>query len=118
MRLGGLARYLVEIASEDDLLESLKFASEKNLKIHVVGTGSNTIFQDEGFHGLVIVNRIIGVTEESHDDTTVLTVGAVPFTRRRRSSIPRKPSSARSFNTLCVFPFSPIMIWLTPDHWE
>ncbi len=76
MRLGGSARYLVEIASEDDLLESLKFASEKNLKIHVVGTGSNTIFQDEGFHGLVIVNRIIGVTEESHDDTTVLTVGA------------------------------------------
>ncbi len=76
MRLGGLARYLVEIASEDDLLESLKFASEKNLKIHVVGTGSNTIFQDEGFHGLVIVNRVLGVTEESGDDTTVLVVGA------------------------------------------
>ena len=76
MRLGGSARYLVEISSEEELVEALGFASEKYLKIHVVGSGSNTIFQDDGFDGLVIVNRILGVTEESHDDTTVLTVGA------------------------------------------
>lgn len=76
MRLGGSARYLVEIANEDDLLHALEFASEKNLKIHIVGSGSNTIFQDEGFNGLIIVNRILGVTEDNRNACNLLSVGA------------------------------------------
>ncbi len=58
MNLGGNAKYLVEIFSDDDLLSALKFAENEKLDIKVVGTGSNLVWKDEGYSGLVIVNRI------------------------------------------------------------
>ena len=76
MRLGGIARYLAVITNEEELVKALSFASEKNLVIHTVGSGSNTIFQDEGFDGLIIINRILGVVEDFNSDSKVLTVGA------------------------------------------
>lgn len=76
MRLGGKATYLVEVASEDELREAVAFAKTKKLPLHVVGEGSNTIFSDTGFKGVVLVNRIVGV-EENKDSTGIeLTVGA------------------------------------------
>jgi UDP-N-acetylmuramate dehydrogenase len=63
MRLGGEARYLVEITSEDELKAAVVFANKNSLKIHVVGSGSNTIFNDGTFDGVVIVNKINGFIE-------------------------------------------------------
>ena len=81
MRLGGTAHYLVEIESSSDLSEALAFAAEHNLKIVVVGTGSNIVWTDDGFDGLVIVNKISGV--EVIEDTlqySILQFGAgVPW---------------------------------------
>lgn len=76
MRLGGTAKFLVEITSEDELLEAVSYAETENLRIHVVGEGSNSIFSSKGFDGLVIVNKIRGIEESSSEDALELTIGA------------------------------------------
>jgi UDP-N-acetylmuramate dehydrogenase len=58
MRLGGLAKYLCTVTSEDELLEAIRFATDNNLKTRMIGSGSNIIWNDEGFDGLIIVNNL------------------------------------------------------------
>lgn len=55
MRLGGTARFCVTVKSEDELLEALAWAKEKHLPVRVIGQGSNIVWRDEGFPGLLIV---------------------------------------------------------------
>jgi UDP-N-acetylmuramate dehydrogenase len=62
MRLGGNARYLCVVTSEKDLLKAIRFAEKNAQNIITIGQGSNIIFTDDGFDGLVIVNNIMGVT--------------------------------------------------------
>ncbi len=59
--LGGKARYFVSGATINELKEALLFAREKNLAVHVLGGGSNTVFADKGFAGLVIKVELKGV---------------------------------------------------------
>lgn len=61
MRLGGLARYVVEIRSNDDVVATYDFAREKNLPTWVMGGGANTIGRDEGFDGVILLNRTEGI---------------------------------------------------------
>lgn len=61
MKLGGPAKYLATIKSEEELLQALSFADLHNLKFMVIGGGTNIIFGDNGFDGLVIVNQIKGM---------------------------------------------------------
>ena len=60
MRLGGKARFYCEVHSEDDLKKAVDFAKQKDLPLIVVGQGSNIVWRDEGFDGLLIANRITG----------------------------------------------------------
>ena len=60
MRLGGRARFLTEIQTADQVIEALQFAQSQELKFIVIGCGSNIVWQDSGFDGLVIVNHIVG----------------------------------------------------------
>lgn len=53
-RIGGKAREFVEVKNEKDLEEALEYAKEKKIKFFVLGGGSNVLFDDEGFGGLVI----------------------------------------------------------------
>jgi UDP-N-acetylmuramate dehydrogenase len=54
IKLGGKAKFFCECKTEKDLIECLDYAKTNNLKIQILGGGSNTIFSDEGFDGLVI----------------------------------------------------------------
>jgi len=74
--VGGPARYFVELSSEKDALPALDFAREKGLEQLVLGGGSNVLISDEGFPGLVILNRIKGLSIEEQGDTVFATVGA------------------------------------------
>lgn len=77
MRLGGEAAFLVEVNSVDELLEAVAWAKEKNLSVISIGEGSNVIWRDEGFDGLVIVNKILGYKLSAFDETTAsLTVAS------------------------------------------
>ncbi|MBI4503464.1 MAG: UDP-N-acetylmuramate dehydrogenase [Gemmatimonadetes bacterium] len=51
--LGGPARYFCEIRTEEDVREALALARERNLPLQILGGGSNVVFADAGFPGLV-----------------------------------------------------------------
>lgn len=77
MRLGGAAAHLVEIHSRDELLEACQWATSQNLDMIMIGGGSNIIWRDEGFPGLVLVNKISGYEVYEEDDLNVyVTIGA------------------------------------------
>jgi UDP-N-acetylmuramate dehydrogenase len=77
MRLGGKARWLAEATSDEDVQDLVLWASEKDTPILMIGQGSNIIWRDEGFDGLVIVNRILGREVLSEDSSgAIVRVGA------------------------------------------
>jgi UDP-N-acetylmuramate dehydrogenase len=77
MRLGGIAAYLTEVASRNELSQALDWAEAHDLQVIMIGGGSNIIWRDEGFPGLVIVNHILGYEDFVEDETNhYLTVGA------------------------------------------
>ena len=73
MRLGGAARYLAEIQSLDDCVCALKFAATRGFPVYVLGGGSNVIGRDEGFEGVVLLNKIGGieVVNESENEIVI-----------------------------------------------
>ena len=77
MRLGGTARYLVEITSKWDVGKAWQWAQERDLPVIMIGDGSNIVWRDEGFSGLVMVNRIKGYDDYAEDARShYITVGA------------------------------------------
>ena len=77
MRLGGKARYFAEAASLEDVEVLGKWAKERALPVITVGGGSNIVWKDEGFRGLVIANRIKGreITDENSGITVKIGAG-------------------------------------------
>ena len=61
MRLGGLARYVIELETVNDVKEAYLFAKEHHLPVFILGSGSNVIGKDEGFNGVILLNRIKGI---------------------------------------------------------
>lgn len=53
-KIGGSARFFVEVTDAQDLREALEFAINKNLAYVILGAGSNVLISDDGFNGLVI----------------------------------------------------------------
>jgi UDP-N-acetylmuramate dehydrogenase len=77
MRLGGAARYVVEVSSPEDVAEAYQFASEKGLPVFVLGGGSNTIGRDEGYDGVILQNKLSGIEVlKETDDDIILRVGS------------------------------------------
>lgn len=77
MKLGGPARFFVEVRTADELIAVYRNAASKNLSIFILGGGSNVIAKDEGFAGLIIRIRIPGFEIISDDiNTTVIKIGA------------------------------------------
>ena len=60
MRLGGTAKYLTIIDDAEDLAEVVEWAQKYSQPILAIGDGSNIIFRDSGWDGLVIVMKIRG----------------------------------------------------------
>jgi len=56
MRVGGVADFYYEAKTIDDLVKAVKIAYKINIPYFVLGNGSNIIFSDFGFPGLVIKN--------------------------------------------------------------
>ena len=74
MRLGGAARYVLEVETPEDVADAYGFAEQYNLPTFALGYGANTIGHDEGFKGVIIINRMTGISEEPADDGVRLKV--------------------------------------------
>jgi len=60
-KIGGLARYFVEVENKEEIIKAVEFASDKNLPFFVLGGGSNLLISDQGFDGLIILIRNQGL---------------------------------------------------------
>ncbi len=71
--IGGNARYFVEVTTLEEMKLAFEFAKKEKCPLFVLGKGSNIIFDDLGFNGLVILNKICHST---HSDEGCFDVGA------------------------------------------
>jgi UDP-N-acetylmuramate dehydrogenase len=77
MRLGGSAAYLIEVDDRPSLQEAVAWEKQNQFPILVVGDGSNIVWRDEGFRGVIIVNRIRRYEDFAEDDINhYVTAGA------------------------------------------
>ncbi len=77
MHLGGQAAHLVAVHDRMELLEALSWAQTLRLPAIMIGGGSNIVWRDEGFPGLVIVNKILRFELFDEDATNAyVTAGA------------------------------------------
>jgi UDP-N-acetylmuramate dehydrogenase len=70
--VGGYAKYFASVCNMEDLQNCLAFVKKNNLKVFVLGKGSNCLISDKGFDGLVIRNKI----ELCQFDKNLVKVGA------------------------------------------
>lgn len=77
MRLGGAARFVLEVESKDDVVEAFRFAEERGLPVWMMGGGANTLGHDEGFPGVVILNKLRGIeiVREENDEMVLRGMG-------------------------------------------
>lgn len=77
MGLGGPAAYLVEVTTRMEVLEALSWAHTRQLQAVMIGGGSNIIWGDAGYAGLVLVDKIRGYEVYEEDQANVyLTLGS------------------------------------------
>jgi UDP-N-acetylmuramate dehydrogenase len=76
LHIGGVADYLCEAQTVQELKAAMKFAKQTSLPLLVLGGGSNVLVNDEGFRGLVIINKIKKREYRSDGDSIELKLGA------------------------------------------
>lgn len=62
--IGGLARYFVEVRTIDEMVEVLSCCNKNKIPYLLIGKGSNILFDDKGYDGLVILNKINFISED------------------------------------------------------
>jgi UDP-N-acetylmuramate dehydrogenase len=60
-RIGGRADYFFAARSSEELRSCLEFAHERSLPYYVIGSGTNMLFADEGYRGLILKNEVRGI---------------------------------------------------------
>jgi UDP-N-acetylmuramate dehydrogenase len=68
IHLGGPAKYFCSCSSIKEISDAMEHARENNLRVHILGGGSNTIFSDKGFDGLVIKIGLKGISVTEDQD--------------------------------------------------
>lgn len=56
--IGGPAKYFTQVTSIQELQEAIRFCNRQNLRYLVLGKGSNALISDQGFDGVVLLNKI------------------------------------------------------------
>ncbi len=77
LKVGGQFQYFAVIDKIADLIEALSFAKEKDVKIFILGGGSNIVFRDGAINALALKIEIKGFEVVSEGDNyTDIKVGA------------------------------------------
>jgi UDP-N-acetylmuramate dehydrogenase len=76
LQVGGVADYYVEIKTREELIQALQFAQQRAVPVFVLAGGSNVLFSDEGYRGMVIENSLAGEQITEVADSVLVTVAA------------------------------------------
>jgi UDP-N-acetylmuramate dehydrogenase len=74
--VGGPARFLVSVKTEDQVMEALEFANAHACPVFILGGGSNILVSDRGFPGLVIRIETRGIHKLDEDNSELVAVAA------------------------------------------
>lgn len=76
MGVGGAARFFAAATSVEELREALAWAKQKSLPLFVLGGGSNLVFADSGWPGLVLKVDLKGIEFQEDGGIVRLLAGA------------------------------------------
>jgi UDP-N-acetylmuramate dehydrogenase len=74
--IGGPAQYFVEATTEEGVRDSIQFSKSKQLRVFILGGGSNVLVADAGFRGVVIKVAIPGIEWKSEGGNAIVSAGA------------------------------------------
>lgn len=75
--IGGKSDYFFEARSGEELRDCLSFVRERKLPFFIIGQGTNILFDDEGFRGLILKNRVRGIRLEKRREIIELDSGTL-----------------------------------------
>jgi UDP-N-acetylmuramate dehydrogenase len=75
-QVGSPARYFVEATAVDDVVDAVDYAASNNIRLFVLGGGSNLLVADSGWPGLVLKIAIKGIHSSELADKQLYEVGA------------------------------------------
>ncbi|EKE20362.1 MAG: UDP-N-acetylenolpyruvoylglucosamine reductase [uncultured bacterium] len=75
-RIGGLAKYFVQIKSLEELKEAINFSRENKIEFYIIGSGTNLLVNDGVFEGLIIQMKMNNISVE---DGLVFAEAGVPL---------------------------------------
>jgi UDP-N-acetylmuramate dehydrogenase len=75
-KIGGKAKYFSVVKTTEEILKAISFAKERKVPFFVLGGGSNVLFSDNGFEGLVIK---LQNTQYEIQNTKIITEAGVPL---------------------------------------
>lgn len=87
-KIGGRAKFFVEVVSKEELVAAVQYARENKLKIFILGGGSNVLISDNGFDGLVI--RIKNSEMEIIDEVEIICAAGVKLMELVNFSVKNK----------------------------
>lgn len=64
LKVGGNASYFATVRTQEELSEAFQLCKKDNIPYFILGKGSNIIFDDRGFRGMVIQNKIAYIESE------------------------------------------------------
>jgi UDP-N-acetylmuramate dehydrogenase len=70
-KIGGESDFFFEATTPDDLVKSVAFCRERGFPFYIIGGGFNLLFDDDGFRGLIIRNRITGIRNSGETEISV-----------------------------------------------
>lgn len=70
-KTGGKADIYIELDDTKEIIEVLKCIKKNDIPIYIMGNGSNTLFTDKGFRGVVLKINIKKLEIKKQDDGTI-----------------------------------------------
>lgn len=72
LKVGGTARYFCEATSISELRDALSFADSHSVRVFILGGGSNIVFTDGEYSGLVVKLSILGTEVLDEDSESIV----------------------------------------------
>jgi UDP-N-acetylmuramate dehydrogenase len=76
LRVGGAARFFIEVKNEHELIEACAYARAKKCEILPLGYGSNILVPDTGVDAVVVKIALTGLVLEEREGAVYITAGA------------------------------------------
>lgn len=83
-RIGGKARFFAEAHSIEQMQELFCFAKKLSIPLCVIGKGSNTLFDDRGYSGIIIINKM---KKRGFNENSLYVEGGYSFSRLAQEMI-------------------------------